>query len=67
MYGSPKFLRWDIAPRFIAQALRDLIAVAGENMADIEPDSPRQKQYCESFNVRFRDELLNAASFYRLR
>ena len=35
--------------------------------AYIEPGSPWEKGYCESFNARFRDELLNGAVFYSLR
>jgi putative transposase len=35
--------------------------------AFIEPGSPWENGYCESFNARFRDELLNAEVFYSLR
>ena len=35
--------------------------------ADIEPGSPLENGYCESFNARFRDELLNGELFYTLK
>ncbi|MFW8637509.1 integrase core domain-containing protein, partial [Cribrihabitans pelagius] len=35
--------------------------------AYIEPGSPRENGYCESFNGRMRDELLNGEIFYSLR
>jgi transposase InsO family protein len=35
--------------------------------AYIEPGSPWENGYCESFNARFRDELLNGETFYNLR
>ena len=35
--------------------------------AYIEPGSPWKNGYCESFNARFRDELLNGEIFYSLR
>ena len=36
-------------------------------MAYIEPGSPWENGYCESFNARFRDEFLNGEIFYSLR
>ena len=33
----------------------------------IEPGSPWENGYCESFNARFRDELLNGEIFYTLK
>ena len=35
--------------------------------ADIKPGSPWENGYCESFNARFRDELLNGEIFYSLK
>ena len=54
-------------PEFIAQKLRDWIATVGAKTAYIEPGSPWENGYCESFNARFRDELLNGDLFYTLR
>jgi putative transposase len=39
----------------------------GAKTAYIEPGSPWENGYCESFNARFRDELLNGEIFYSLR
>jgi len=36
-------------------------------MAYIVPESAWENGYCESFNARFRDELLNGQTFYRLK
>jgi transposase InsO family protein len=66
-WGSPTFIRSDNGPEFIAQAVRDWIAVVGAKTAYIEPGSPWENGYCESFNARFRDELLNGEIFYSLR
>ena len=39
----------------------------GSKTAYIEPGSPWENGYCESFNARFRDELLNGEIFYTLK
>ncbi|MDC3222258.1 IS3 family transposase [Planktomarina sp.] len=67
MRGFPAFIRSDNSPEFIAQAVREWIAAVGAKTAYIEPDSPWENGYCESFNGRFRDELLNGEIFYSLR
>lgn len=54
-------------PEFIAQKVRDWITAVGAKMAYIEPGSPWENGYCESFNARFRDELMNGDIFYGLR
>jgi putative transposase len=63
----PEYIRSDSGPEFIAQRVRDWIGAVGAKTAFIEPDSPWENGYCESFNARFRDELLNAEVFYSLR
>ena len=65
--GPPAFIRSDNGPEFIAQAVRDWIAAVGSKTAYIEPGSPWENGYCESFNARFRDELLNSEIFYTLK
>ena len=65
--GVPAFIRSDNGPEFIAQAVRDWIAAVGTKTAYIKPGSPWENGYCESFNSRFRDELLNGEVFYSLR
>lgn len=67
MRGAPAFIRSDNGPEFVAQAVRDWIAAVGSKTAYIEPGSPWENGYCESFNGRFRDELLNGEIFYTLR
>jgi|TARA_A100001015_G_scaffold258823_1_gene302322 putative transposase len=47
--------------------VRDWIAAIGTKTAYIEPGSPKENGYCESFNARFRDELLNGELFYSLK
>jgi len=51
----------------VAQAVRDWIKAVGAKTAYIEPGSPWEYGYCESFNARFRDELLNGEIFYTLK
>jgi transposase InsO family protein len=65
--GPPEFIRSDNGPEFIAQKVRTWIAAVGAETAFIEPGSPWENGYCESFNARFRDELLNVEIFYSLR
>jgi transposase InsO family protein len=65
--GPPAHIRSDNGPEFVAQAVRDWIEAVGARTAYIEPGSPWENGYCESFNARFRDELLNGEVFYTLR
>ncbi|WP_338273376.1 IS3 family transposase [Roseicyclus marinus] len=67
MRGVPAYIRSDNGPEFVAQAVRDWISAVGARTAYIEPGSPWENGYCESFNARFRDELLNGEVFYSLR
>ena len=64
--GIPAHIRSDNGPEFIAKALRDWIAAVGASTAYIEPGSPWENGYCESFNSKLRDELLNGEIFYSL-
>ena len=65
--GVPPFIRSDNGPEFVAQAVQDWIEAVGAKTAYIEPGSPWENGYCESFNARFRDEFLNGEIFYSLR
>jgi putative transposase len=65
--GTPNYIRSDNGPEFIAIALRRWIAQVGSKTAYIEPGSPWENGYCESFNSKLRDELLNGEIFYTLR
>jgi transposase InsO family protein len=51
----------------VTQAVRDWIMAVGAKTAYVEPGSPWENGYCESFNARFRDELLNGEIFYSLK
>jgi len=53
-------------PEFIALALRKWIAAVGSKTAYIEPGSPWENGYCESFNIKLRDELLNGEVLFSL-
>ena len=64
--GLPKTIRVDNGPEFIAKAVRAWIAAVGARTAYIEPGSPWENGYCESFNSKLRDELLNGEVFYSL-
>ena len=65
--GIPAYIRSDNGPEFVARAVRDWIKAVGAKTAYIEPGSPWENGYCESFNARFRDELLNGEVFYTLK
>ena len=65
--GIPAYIRADNGPEFVAQAVSDWIKAVGAKTAYIEPGSPWENGYCESFNARFRDELLNGEVFYTLK
>jgi len=65
--GVPRYVRSDNGPEFIAKAVQDWITLVGAKTAYIEPGSPWENGYCESFNARLRDELLNGEMFYSLK
>ncbi len=61
--GAPTYLRADNGPEMIAWTLRDYCRLAGTRTAYIEPGSPWENPFVESFNGRLRDELLNIEEF----
>jgi len=61
--GAPEFIRSDNGPEFIAQAVKAWIGEKGMKTLYIEPGSPWENPYSESFNSRFRDEFLNVEVF----
>jgi transposase InsO family protein len=65
--GIPGHIRSDHGPEFVAEAVRNWIEAVGARTAYIEPGSPWENGYVESFNARLRDELLNGEIFYSLR
>ena len=65
--GVPEHLRSDNGPEMVAKNLRRWLAKLGTRTVYITPGSPWENGYCESFNGRLRDELLNGELFYTLR
>ena len=65
--GPPEFIRSDNGAEFIAKKVRAWRGAVGGKTAFITPGSPWKNGSCESFNARFRDELLNGEIFYTLR
>jgi putative transposase len=60
---GPKFLRCDNGPEMTANALKDWCRFSKTGSAYIEPGSPWQNPYVESFGSRVRDELLTVELF----
>lgn len=65
--GVPDYIRSDNGSEFTAKALREWIGSLGVKTAYIEPGSPWENGYNESFNGKLRDELLNREIFYSLK
>jgi len=65
--GVPEHIRSDNGPEFIARRLRKWLERLGTQPLYIEPGSPWENGYCESFNSKLRDELLNREIFYSLK
>jgi transposase InsO family protein len=65
-YGFPKFIRCDNGPEFIAKALRKWLEASGVGALYIEPGSPWENGYVESFNGTLRNELLDREVFSNL-
>jgi putative transposase len=65
--GIPEHIRSDNGPEFIARELQRWLAKVGTQTLYIERGSPWENGYCESFNGKLRDELLNGEIFYSLK
>lgn len=63
VHGEPEYIRSDNGPEFIAEAVKKWLALSGVRTLYIEPGSPWENAYSESFNSRFEDELLNREIF----
>ena len=66
-HGIPEYIRSDNGPEFVAIELRKWLAQTGARTLYIEPGSPWENGYCESFNSKLRDEFLNGEIFYSLK
>jgi len=65
--GIPEHIRSDNGPEFVAKELRNWLRKVGTGTLYIEPGSPWENGYCESFNGKLRDECLNGEVFYSLK
>ena len=65
-HGPPEYLRSDNGPEFTAKLVRRRLGRVGVETLFIEPGSPWENGYNESFNGKLRDELLNGEIFYSL-
>jgi transposase InsO family protein len=66
-YGTPEYIRSDNGGEFTAKAVRQWLSRLAVQTLYIEPGSPWENGYNESFNGKLRDELLNGEIFYTLR
>jgi putative transposase len=66
-YGPPEHIRSDNGSEFTAKAVRGWLGRIGVKTLFIEPGSPWENGYNESFNGKLRDELLNGEIFYTLK
>ena len=65
-HGPPEYLRSDNGPEFTAKLVRRWLRRVGVETLFIEPGSPWENGYNESFNGKLRDELLNGEIFCSL-
>jgi len=65
--GVPEHIRSDNGPEFTAGVVRDWLRKLEVKTLFIEPGSPWENGYVESFNGKLRDELLNGEIFYTLK
>ena len=65
--GIPEHIRSDNGPEMTAKVVRSWFQKIGSKTLFIEPGSPWENGYCESFNGKLRDELLNGEIFYTLK
>ena len=64
--GIPEHISSDNGPEFTAWAIREWLGRVGAKTLYIEPGSPWENGYVESFNGKLRDELLDREVFYTL-
>ena len=62
--GAPQFIRSDNGPEFIANAVKQWLKDNDVKTLYVEPGSPWENGYIESFNGKFRDEVLDREVFY---
>lgn len=64
--GTPRYIRSDNGAEFVAKVVRSWLERLEVQTLFIEPGSPWENGYIESFNGKLRDELLNGEIFYTL-
>jgi len=67
MHGEPEHIHSDNGPEFTAKMVRDWLKDIGVKTLFIEPGSPWENGYNESFNGKLRDEVFNTEVFYTLK
>ena len=65
--GVPQFIRSDNGPEMTALEVKRWLQEVGSKTLFIEPGSPWENGYCESFNGKLRDEFLDGEIFYSLK
>ena len=65
--GAPKFIRSDNGPEFIANVINKWLKKKQIETLYVEPGSPWENGYIESFNGKLRDEILNRELFYSVK
>jgi putative transposase len=64
--GAPEFIRSDNGPEFISNTVKKFLRNSGVDTLYVEPGSPWENGYIESFNSKLRDELLNRELFLHI-
>jgi transposase InsO family protein len=67
MRGVPEYIRSDNGAEMTAKIVRNWLTQVGAKTLFIEPGSPWENGYCESFNGKLCDELLNGEIFYSMK
>jgi transposase InsO family protein len=66
-YRIPDHIRSDNGPEFAAKAVRQWLKNLGVKTLYIQPGSPWENGYNDSFNGKLRDEVLNGEVFYTIK
>ncbi len=66
-HGAPEYIRSDNGSEFTTKVVHRWLLHIGVQTLYIEPGSPWENGYIESFNRKFRNELLNGEIFYTLK
>jgi putative transposase len=64
--GEPDYIRSDNGPEFASKAVKKWLDASGVKTLFVAPGSPWENGYVESFNSKFRDELLNRELFLHI-